>query len=483
MLILDVEVLAPGDKVGYRIVVQDRNAPNHTIQREFLTYGRIYFGMSAIPIAALSPYYSRWVIKARVSSKSSIRTWSNFRGEGKLFSMNLIDESGEIRCIAFKDQCDKFYNFINAGDVYYISGCTLKMANKQYSTLKNNYEIIMTADTEIIPCENSDNIPLLKFNFCPISQMENKEKNDIIDVLGVVTTFSDVQHVVQRATGKGLVKRDVNIVDDSGAMICVALWEEEAENFDGSNHPILALKGVRVGEFNGGKNLSLLSSSVLEKDPDLTEAHKLRQWYSAAGHLENVKSLSRPCGGDFNTPLYTFQELSEARLGEKLNIADSYKVVATINFIRVENSIYKACPLDSCRKKLIDQSTGMFRFRCEKCNKNYPTFVYRLLASMNIADATGNRWIVAFNEDAEKILGMSAQELGELKENDIDTYMQKFSEVNFKRFTFSLRVKSEIFQDEVRIKHTCASVTPLNYKTHLTYLLDKVSKLVYIEKV
>lgn len=65
---------------------------------------------------------------------------------------------------------------------------------------------------------------------------------------------------------------------------------------------------------------------------------------------------------------------------------------------------------------------------------------------MNIADATGNRWIVAFNEDAEKILGMSAQELGELKENDIDTYMQKFSEVNFKRFTFSLRVKSEIFQ-------------------------------------
>lgn len=38
----------------------------------------------------------------------------------------------------------------------------------------------MTADTEIIPCENSDNIPLLKFNFCPISQMENKEKNDII---------------------------------------------------------------------------------------------------------------------------------------------------------------------------------------------------------------------------------------------------------------------------------------------------------------
>lgn len=65
---------------------------------------------------------------------------------------------------------------------------------------------------------------------------------------------------------------------------------------------------------------------------------------------------------------------------------------------------------------------------------------------MNIVDATGSRWITAFNEDAEKILGMSAQELGELKENDNDAYMQKFGEASFKRFTFNLRATSEVFQ-------------------------------------
>lgn len=54
----------------------------------------------------------RWVIKARVVNKSAIRTWSNSRGEGKLFSMDLVDESGEIRCTAFRDQCDKFYDMI-----------------------------------------------------------------------------------------------------------------------------------------------------------------------------------------------------------------------------------------------------------------------------------------------------------------------------------------------------------------------------------
>lgn len=52
------------------------------------------------------------MIKVRVTNKSPIKTWSNSRGEGKLFSMDLIDESGEIRCTAFRDMCDKFYDMI-----------------------------------------------------------------------------------------------------------------------------------------------------------------------------------------------------------------------------------------------------------------------------------------------------------------------------------------------------------------------------------
>lgn len=80
---------------------------------------------------------------------------------------------------------------------------------------------------------------------------------------------------------------------------------------------------------------------------------RLRGWYTTVGHSENAKSLSRAGGGgDFNAPLYTFQEATEARLGEKLNIPDSYTVMATICLIRVENSIYKACPVESCKKKV-----------------------------------------------------------------------------------------------------------------------------------
>ena len=36
-------------------------------------------------------------------------------GSGKLFSMDLMDESGEIRVTAFKEQCDKFYDYAQVG--------------------------------------------------------------------------------------------------------------------------------------------------------------------------------------------------------------------------------------------------------------------------------------------------------------------------------------------------------------------------------
>lgn len=62
------------------------------------------------PISSLSPYQNKWVIKVRLTSKSQIRTWNNAKGEGKLFSMDFMDESGEIRCTAFRDAVDKFYD-------------------------------------------------------------------------------------------------------------------------------------------------------------------------------------------------------------------------------------------------------------------------------------------------------------------------------------------------------------------------------------
>jgi replication factor A1 len=106
-------------------------------------------GMPIYPIEGLSPYQNKWTIKARVTSRSEIKHWSNQRGEGKLFSVNLLDESGEIKATGFQDAVDKYYNVLQENKVFYISKAKVNIAKKQFSSLKNEYEITFERDTEI----------------------------------------------------------------------------------------------------------------------------------------------------------------------------------------------------------------------------------------------------------------------------------------------------------------------------------------------
>lgn len=100
------------------------------------------------PIEAISPYSNKWTIKARCTSKSNIKTWHNKNGEGKLFSVNLLDDSGEIRATGFNDQCDMLFDLFQEGSVYYISSpCRVQIAKKQFTNLNSDYELTFERDT------------------------------------------------------------------------------------------------------------------------------------------------------------------------------------------------------------------------------------------------------------------------------------------------------------------------------------------------
>ncbi|CAM9765032.1 unnamed protein product, partial [Phaeothamnion confervicola] len=111
------------------------------------------------PISQVNPYQNRWTIKARVTSKGDIRAWSNQRGEGQLFSIEMLDEAGgEIRATFFRDAVDKYYNMIEQGRVYTFSGGQVKVANKQYSSVNNEYEIAFSSNAEIQPVADDPSI-------------------------------------------------------------------------------------------------------------------------------------------------------------------------------------------------------------------------------------------------------------------------------------------------------------------------------------
>lgn len=61
--------------------------------------------------------------------------------------------------------------------------------------------------------------------------------------------------------------------------------------------------------------------------------------------------------------------------------ADYFSCVGTVVYLRKENCMYQACPSQDCNKKVIDEHNGLFR--CEKCDREFPNFKYRMILSVS----------------------------------------------------------------------------------------------------
>ncbi|XP_055052609.1 replication protein A 70 kDa DNA-binding subunit [Misgurnus anguillicaudatus] len=448
--------------------------PSHSFGKKPMAAPNTPGGSSkVVPIASLNPYHSKWTIRARVTNKSSIRTWSNSRGDGKLFSMELVDESGEIRATGFNQEVDKFYSLIEQGKVFYISKGTLKIANKQFSSLKNDYEMTLNGETSIIPCEDSTDVPMLQCDFISIADLEAREKDSIVDVIGVCKSVEDVTRITTK-NSREVSKRNIQLMDMSGKVIQLTMWGNDAETFDGTGQPILAIKGARLSDF-GGRSLSTQFSSTVMINPEIPEAYKLRGWYDKEGHAMDGQSMTemRGPGGGGNTNWKTLTEVKNEQLGHG-DKADYFSCVATIVYMKKENCLYQACPSKDCNKKVIDQQNGMFR--CEKCDKEFPDFKYRLMLSANIADFGDNQWVMCFQDSAETILGQNSAYLGQLKDSNEAAFDEVFQHANFNTFLFRNRVKLETYNDESRIKVTVVEAKPVDHREYSKRLIINIRK-------
>lgn len=255
------------------------------------------------PIRDINPYSNKWTIKARVTRKAEIKRWSNAKGEGTLFSIDLLDSQGtEIRATFFKEACDKFYSLIEEGKAYLFSGGKLKVVtNPQYSTIKNNYELTFDVSSEIRFSQDDDGIKKATFKFTKIAQIANLETGAMCDVIGIVRSASQLSEISSaKMGGKILQKKDLNIYDDTNTEVRITLWGEKAADpkiqWEGS---IVAFKGVKVGDYQG-KNLGSMGSSQILVAPDIPEGHQLFSWLqNNASAASQLMSLSTTGSGKY----------------------------------------------------------------------------------------------------------------------------------------------------------------------------------------
>lgn len=135
-----------------------------------------------------------------------------------------------------------------------------------------------------------------------------------------------------------------------------------------------------------------------------------------------------------------------------------------MNVITKTTIVLQACPNTDCNKKVIENDG---QFTCEKCNQTFPNFKYRIILAVspspaayvyisililpfpypqiNTADYSGSQWLTCFQETAMEVLGISAEQLGEMKETDEQAFDNVFQQANFKEYVFRVRAKVDTF--------------------------------------
>lgn len=65
---------------------------------------------------------------------------------------------------------------------------------------------------------------------------------------------------------------------------------------------------------------------------------------------------------------------------------------------------------------------------------------------MNIGDWSGNQWVSMFNDEAEKVLGMTADEAGRLSEQDQVSFREALQNCHFQEYILKCRAKMDNYR-------------------------------------
>ncbi|GJN08659.1 hypothetical protein PR202_ga26603 [Eleusine coracana subsp. coracana] len=441
------------------------------------------------PLISLNPYQGNWVIKVRVTNKGNLRTYRNARGEGCVFNVELTDQDGtQIQATMFNEAAKKFYPIFEMGKVYYISKGSLRIANKQFKTVQNDYEMTLNESAVVEEAEGEAFIPQVQYNFVKIDQLGSYvNSRELVDLVGVVQSVSPTLSVRRKIDNETIPKRDIVVADDTGKTVTVSLWNDLAtttgqELLDMTDSsPVIAIKSLKVSDFQG-VSLSTISRSTLVINPDMPEAQELRSWYDSEGKGTSLAPIGADMGGAragglkslYSDRVFLSHITNDPTMGQDKPVF--FSLYAFISHIKPDQTMwYRACK--SCNKKVTEAITGS-GYWCEGCQKNADECSLRYIMVVKVSDPTGEAWISVFNDHAERIIGCSADELDRIKkEEGDDNYMIKLKEATWVPHLFRVSVAQHEYNNERRQRITVRTQSPVDYAAESKYLLEEIANL------
>eukprot|EP00413_Alexandrium_margalefii_P017063 CAMPEP_0204531998 /NCGR_PEP_ID=MMETSP0661-20131031/11482_1 /ASSEMBLY_ACC=CAM_ASM_000606 /TAXON_ID=109239 /ORGANISM="Alexandrium margalefi, Strain AMGDE01CS-322" /LENGTH=461 /DNA_ID=CAMNT_0051538197 /DNA_START=54 /DNA_END=1439 /DNA_ORIENTATION=+ len=436
-------------------------------------------GMCELPISELSNYTQRWVIRARVTSKAPLRSFSKGSNAGKVFHVHLLDtQGGEIRANFFNDAAEKHFEILKMGKCYTFARGSTRIANQQYSSLKHRYELVFDKAAEIEEVADDEQIQAFKLSVVSLREVQQRSLPCFVDLCGTITSASATVSFTSK-DGKDLVKRNITIADDSATSLTISIWGERAKLEDSTfeGNPMVGLKGVTVKEWNGGRSGSLSEGGALVFEPKIPEADRVRQWWSQGGSTQSLTSLTVEGGaGGARRAVAKTSDLAGLRqLSEQVvDQPELCSVVCRLALVQLQKKgevqplCYTACQELKegrslpCNRRV--DSSG-FCASCNRAGKATPRFNLRC----RFADFGDNAWLTTFHEAAEQVVGMTAQQAQSIEQGEggREALDAAIAGTYFSRpLQLTVRAKLDTYNGEARTNVTCIDARPVPRGEH-----------------
>lgn len=507
IICINIEILVPGSEVNEKISESDCNNTQYLSGKEAFTpvpststvtfsprpnasYGQSWDTAPSSTderypsktrenaefstIASLSPYRYKWSIKACLSYKSPIYNYCNGQKQGKYFAFHLLDDSGEIRAVAFNEDVEKYYEVLEIFKIYIVSNANIK-PSLENSPVKCDFEMTIDNRTKIeFYADNEPSVPKPVFNFKTISSLNSLPKDSSVDVIGICYKISDVSNIATKY--KEMPKRIISLIDKSKKSINVTLWGAHAENFSIAVNSVVVIKNAKLSSFYGC-SLSVTSMSSVYINPHFHKTSELKTWFQTVGSLLTPAVTS---DSDEQTASQNWKTLADIfnYQNNGTNIPIYHTTKATIVMVKKE-CMYQACPFLGCAKKVYSLNG---KYKCDRCLIEHSTFRWAYLLVFQIADFTGSQWVTTFGETAESLFDMDACTLDQIRGENYDRYLDILNNLNLKSYIFKLRSNFETYNDDTRLKTSVLSYSSVNSILYTTKLLNDIksmSRLLY----
>ena len=441
------------------------------------------------PIRALNTFSTDWSIRAKVTKKWELKEWNNSRGNGKLFTANLMDILGdEISATFFNQSAERFYSLLTEKRIYIFSKGQVKLANRKFTTVQCEYQLSFDKNAEISEMPDDGSISMQRYNIVSLDQLSrfSRRNGALVDICAVIKEIGELTEFTSKR-GETLKKRTLVLADPSLHTVELTLWNEEAMNqtFENGGSIVLLGKSVKVSDFN---NVSLGTdrnvTKLIYNPQGISEAEHILKWRDQmydpsypTTHLSFRCSYTRH-HREFRTIRSVNEEWQPC---SNPSAADVFVVRAHINFIKHDDTAmwYASCfNSERCKKKLTRDGE---MFRCDACGESSVTCVYRYVVSMKICDETDGVWVSAFDEKFTEIIGVTADDLKQIQDKSEDEYKEKVALCLNQRLEFVIRASMQDGGPGLRPKFGIIAVNPVDPRRLIKGLLSDLSVMMSMQ--